>query len=433
MSIGLSFASLNSDTVAPLSALESQLVSQHATIEAWFRAQWRQHEPPLYASVDIRNASFKIAPVDTNLFPAGFNNLNPAFYPLAIQALQIALEDNMPGCRRVLLIPENHTRNKNYFTSVGVLHSLLEKAGFEVRIGTLLTEYTEPTEFVVDDNFSLTLWPVQRVADRVVAGDFDPCVVVLNHDLSDGLPPVLRDCRQPVFPNVNLGWDKRLKSNHFKYYAEVVNEFAEVCALDPWALQADFSKCHEVDFQQGEGLACMRDKVDSLLHAIADTYRQKGIEQQPYVVVKADAGTYGMGILMLKAADELTQLNRKQRNKMSKTKGNQTINKVIIQEGIYSFEVIGDEAAVAEPVIYLIGAHVIGGFYRFHQGRGADENLNSPGMAFDAMPFQQACNNPNLTDLSDPQNRFYVYSVIARLAILAASREAEGLSAGASA
>ena len=34
-------------------------------------------------SVDLRNAGFKLAPVDTNLFPGGFNNLNQDFLPLA--------------------------------------------------------------------------------------------------------------------------------------------------------------------------------------------------------------------------------------------------------------------------------------------------------------------------------------------------------------
>ena len=31
-------------------------------------------------------AGFKLAPVDMNLFPAGFNNLNPAFLPLSVEA-----------------------------------------------------------------------------------------------------------------------------------------------------------------------------------------------------------------------------------------------------------------------------------------------------------------------------------------------------------
>src|SRR5476651_2163693 len=94
----------------PLPALEQQLLDQQTPIEAWFRHQFHKTPPPFYASVDLRNAEFKIAPVDTNLFPAGFNNLNSLFLPLAIQAIQATIEQLMPGCVTILLIPENHTR-----------------------------------------------------------------------------------------------------------------------------------------------------------------------------------------------------------------------------------------------------------------------------------------------------------------------------------
>jgi glutamate--cysteine ligase len=50
------------------------------------------HAALLFGSVDLRNAGFKLAPVDTNLFPGGFNNLNPAFLPLCVQAAMSAIE-----------------------------------------------------------------------------------------------------------------------------------------------------------------------------------------------------------------------------------------------------------------------------------------------------------------------------------------------------
>src|SRR3569832_2422271 len=93
---------------------------------------------PFYCSVDLRNAGFKLAPVDTNLFPAGFNNLNPAFMPLCIQAVQSAIERVCPAAAKLLLIPENHTRNLFYLESVATLADNIRKAGYEVRIGLLL-------------------------------------------------------------------------------------------------------------------------------------------------------------------------------------------------------------------------------------------------------------------------------------------------------
>ena len=60
--------------------LERCIVDAMASIEHWLRSQWQVHETPFYCSVDLRNSGFKLAPVDTNLFPGGFNNLNPEFH-----------------------------------------------------------------------------------------------------------------------------------------------------------------------------------------------------------------------------------------------------------------------------------------------------------------------------------------------------------------
>ena len=57
--------------------LENYIINHSCDIEHWFRMQWLEHTAPFYASVDLRNSGFKLTPVDTNLFPGGFNNLNP--------------------------------------------------------------------------------------------------------------------------------------------------------------------------------------------------------------------------------------------------------------------------------------------------------------------------------------------------------------------
>ena len=80
--------------------------------------------------------------------------------------------------------------------------------------------------------------------------------------------------------------------------------------------------------------------------------------------------------------------------------------------------------AVAEPVVYMIGQYVVGGFYRVHNQRAKDENLNSPGMQFEPLAFATCCNQPNEhLGPHDAENRFYVYSVIARLSLLATCLE----------
>jgi hypothetical protein len=60
--------------------------------------------------VDVRNAGFKLAPVDTNLFPDGWNNLTPSMLPLAVQAAMAAIEKICPEARNLLIVPENQTQ-----------------------------------------------------------------------------------------------------------------------------------------------------------------------------------------------------------------------------------------------------------------------------------------------------------------------------------
>ena len=151
-------------------------------------------------------------------------------------------------------------------------------------------------------------------------------------------------------------------------------------------------------------------------------YKEYGVEQEPFVIVKADAGTYGMGIMTVKSPDDVRDLNRKQRNKMSVGKEGLQVSEVIIQEGVYTFESIND--AVAEPVVYMMDHYVVGGFYRVHTGRAVDENLNAPGMHFVPLAFEASCSLPDCTGAPDAMpNRFYAYGVVARLALLAAAIE----------
>ena len=69
---------LTTALTGPLLDLEKCLLDNETSVERWLRTQWLDHTPPFYASVDLRNAGYKLAPVDTNLFPAGFNQLSQA-------------------------------------------------------------------------------------------------------------------------------------------------------------------------------------------------------------------------------------------------------------------------------------------------------------------------------------------------------------------
>jgi glutamate--cysteine ligase len=413
------------DGASPLLHLEKQILSASAEIEHWFRSQWLSHTPPFYASVDLRNAGFKLSVVDTNLFPGGFNNLSEDALPLAVQAMSAAVERRCPDVRRFLLIPENHTRNTFYLTNVARLAALLQQSGLEIRIGTLIPEITEATPVELPNGKTLVLEPIIRSGNRVGVKDFDPCGILLNNDLSAGIPAILQGLEgQQVIPPLHAGWSVRRKSQHFACYSKVVAAFADRLQIDPWVLDPYFATCTEVDFHARSGEACLADQVSTMLKRIREKYAILGITQTPYVVVKADAGTYGMGVMTVKDASEVTNLNRKQRNKMAVVKEGMQVTDVLIQEGVPTLELVDD--AVAEPVVYMVDRYVVGGFYRVHAERGPDENLNAPGMQFAPLAFDESCMQPDYASHPDAApNRFYVYGVVARLALLAASLELE--------
>ena len=410
---------LTTAQTGPLLPIEAHILQEVETIESWFRGEWSKTPAPLMSSVDLRHAGFKLAPVDTNLFPAGYNNLNPEFIPLCVQAIQASLGNR---CQRLLLIPENHTRNQFYLQSLAVLREILINAGFQVRLGNIDVEQQESIVIQADKQETLVIEPLLREGNRIKLADYDPCTIILNNDLSAGIPQILQNIEQHIEPFPQLGWANRLKSEHFSHYNQVVDEFCAKIQLDPWKINPLFSVVSGMDFMEKKGIEHLSSEVEKLLQQIAVRYQQEDIQERPYVVVKADSGTYGMGIIMVHSADEILNLNRKQRTKMAKIKGNQMVTRVMIQEGVYSFEKMPN-GYVAEPVVYMIGQYVVGGFYRVHHELGANDILNTPGMHFEPLAFAQACNVPK-SSYQDGHNRFYVYGVIARLAALAAAREA---------
>ena len=409
----------------PINELEQRILESLPAIERWFRLEWMEHTPPFYTSVDVRNAGFKLAPVDTNLFPGGFNNLSAAFMPLAVQAATAAIEKICPEAKNLVLVPENHTRNKWYLENVATLAAIVRQTGLEVRIGSVNPEITVPTEFETATGKMLRVEPLRRNGNRLGVEGFDPCAILVNNDLSAGIPAILQGLTdQVLMPPLHAGWATRRKSNHFAAYDEVAAEFSRMLQIDPWLLNPYHARCGEIDFQAREGEECLASNVSMLLEKIRVKYLEYGIKDTPYVAVKADAGTYGMGVMMVRDAAEVRDLNRKQRNKMAVVKEGLAVTDVIIQEGVHTVERIEEKAA--EPVVYMIDRYVIGGFYRVHGARAADENLNAPGMHFVPLAFEESCTMPDPHASCDaPPNRFYAYGVIGRLALAAGALELE--------
>ena len=407
--------------IAILEQLKALTDSRGEEIAAWCDARRMESGAPFYSSVDVRHAGFKVAPVDTNLFPAGFNNLSAAARARATTRVRERFGRCQP-VSRILIIPENHTRNQGYIDNLFALRSILRDAGCEVEIGSLLAT-DAAIEVATSTGEVIREMPLKREGSLLkTAHGFSPQLIVLNNDLTGGLPEALRGVAQPIAPRPSQGWHRRRKSIHFDAYDKLAREFAMAFDIDPWLISAEFHKCGRVDFGEKQGLECVAMGVEKVLHKIRARYAQYGIAHEPYVYVKSDSGTYGMGIMTVRSGDEMIEINKKNRNKMNVIKEGVQSTEVIIQEGVPTVDAIN--SAPAEPMLYLIDGHAVGGAYRVNDQRDAENNLNATGMRFVGMCDE----NELLRDgqFSVPSCNFGGLGLIAELASLAAPREEYG-------
>ncbi len=415
----------------PINELEQRVLDSMPAIERWFRLEWMEHTPPFYSAVDIRNAGFKLAPVDTNLFPGGWNNLTPAMLPLAVQAAMAAIEKICPEARNLLLIPENHASSSFYLSNLAQLRRIFHMAGLNVRIGSIDPDIKKITTIELPNGESVTLEPVIRKKGggrgRLGVKDFDPCTILLNNDLRAGAPGILEDIHeQYLLPPLHAGWATRRKSTHFKSYEEVSKRFGKLIGVDPWLINPMFNSCGEVNLAENPGMECLASNVDALLTCIKKIYKEYGINEKPFVVVKADnGGTDGMGIMTVRDVKDLESISTKGKTKGAANAALLQAHDLIIQEGVLTNERMND--AVAEPVVYMMDRYVVGGFYRIHAERGVDENLSAPGSRYVPLAFAESTHlpQPGMKPGASAPNRFYMYGVIGRLAMVAASYELE--------
>lgn len=398
------------------------LINQ-ASIESWLAESFAAYPAPIYASVDLRFAGYKLAPVDTNLFPAGFNNLCSHDYPTAVTVIQALLSQHS-FAKKWLLIPENHTRNLAYWANVRVIQQLFTAAGCDLRIGTLLPEVTTKTTITLPHGDYVDLYPILTGANGVTLENFYPDVILLNNDLAEGVPAILNTASQPIVPSLQAGWYQRRKSMHACFYDQIIDQFAALLKLDPWRLNAISLRQENIDFDTTETQQLLTSNAANLFSEVNRYYETYHISKPVFAMLKADAGTYGQAVMGITAPDELSQLSRSQKQAMRFTKGKRAVNSVLLQEGVYTIESFSDHQATAEPVIYLINGQAIGGFYRINPKQSDHDNLNKPGMHFAPFSLSALLQNTNGSDYA----RCYAYSVVARLAVLAAAKEIKELS-----
>jgi glutamate--cysteine ligase len=417
----------------PINELEQRVLDSTPAIERWFRLEWMEHTPPFYSAVDIRNAGFKLAPVDTNLFPGGWNNLTKEMLPLAVQAAQAAIEKICPEARNLLVIPENHSKNTFYLANVAQLVRIFHMAGLNVRVGSIDPAIKSPKKIELPNGETVCLEPVVRTKRRLGLKNFDPCTILLNNELSAGTPGILEDLHeQYLLPPLHAGWSVRRKSNHLHSYEELSKRFGKLLGIDPWLINPIYARAEGIDFAEGRGIDVLTSHVDAVLTKVRRKYKEYGINEKPFVVVKGHVGGDGPGVVTVRDAREVEALVGAAKPRAAATtragaaaRALRGPGEVIVQEGVLTNERVHN--GVAEPVVYMMDRYVVGGFYRVHAERNPDENLKLPGANFVPLAFSDSAHlpQPGAKPGASAPNRFYMYGVVGRLAMVAASYELE--------
>ncbi len=382
--------------------LENLIQQKRTDVQEWLKKKQNNTQLPIFTSVDIRNAGFKVAHVDANLFPAGFNNLSDNGEKRAVQLVKEYINTHFPGAKKVLLIPENFTRNLKYLESFARLKGIIKEAGFEVLVGSPYNDgivkidhpkYFEVLPLLRKDNIVMT------------SNNWVPDIIVLNNDLTTGLPEIFQDCKQPIIPHPALGWFQRRKHQHFAAYGDIAQEFAEHFEFDPWLISAYFENCGTIDFRHKQGLECLAKSVDSIIDKVRLKYNAYSIKADPYVFIKADMGTYGLGVMTARSSEDILNINKKHRHSMQVIKHGVHNTEIMIQEGIPTAE--DHEGFPAESLIYMVSGKVIGNIMRWNKEHDARSNLNAHGMVLSAADI----------------DHYSIKSVIAELAALAVTKE----------
>ncbi len=335
-----------------LTKLVNIISEKESQIEQWYNSKLKNR--CFYSSVDIRCSGNKIAPIDTNLFPAGFNNLNSDDI---IHASKL-IKNLFP--KAILLIGENHTRNLHYQQSLKSIQNIFHEAGYICEISNL-------ENLQIDEQQNIK-----------TASGYIPDLVILNNDLSAGLDPKLTHIKQKIIPDPSNGWFNRRKFKHFAIYNSLAQELEELFAIPKFFISTEIDLCKSVNFKSKEGLEALAEKVERMLALLKNQYQEHNIKDQPYVVVKSNYGTYGMGVMIVKSKEDILQINKKLRNQMHVTKGNVINEEVIIQEGIKTIDRIDNQTA--EPLLYLMNHQQVAFLFRKHKDKNEFSNLNSVGM-----------------------------------------------------
>ncbi len=403
-----------------MSVLHPQLMNKGPMLCEWYCQKLSGIGFPIYSSFDIRDSGFKIAPVDGNIYPAGFNNICPTDKESSVDILKTYLDKHYGSqIERILLVTEEHTQNPYYWDNISTLTRLLEDGGRRVLVA-FPRKLDQKIDLMSASGYQISV--VSGDLESSPVKDFKPQLILSNndftHDYSEWAVQV-QMYQLPINPPRELGWYQRKKSRFFDHYNALATEFAGLVGIDESILRVETKLFPQFDINSQESRVKLSQEVEKFIHDLRLKYKTLGWTAEPFVFVKNNSGTYGLGVMKVSNPEEILKWSYKDRKKMKAAKGGRDIEELIIQEGIPS--VVESGGAAAEPVIYMIGKELAGGFLRTHHEKDSTESLNSPGAV-----YKRLCVSDLLVD-AKPCMLENVYGWVAKLGLLAMALEGKAM------
>ena len=347
--------------------VHQSIIDGFAEISDWFESKKKDSVFPFYSSFDIRDSGFKIVPVDANVFPAGFNHICDEDQIHSTHLIKNYLSKHYPFVKHILLLAEEHTHNLYYWDNIYIIKNLIEKAGFTVRVCVLGKRMSAQSQWTTARGYRLPLYILDKEK-----GD----LIISNNDFSSDYNLVTK---KPLTPCLEMGWNQRKKHHFFHHYNQIAKEFANLIKMNPWHFTIQTQVFSPFDIASDRNKQNLKKEVQNFLEDLNKEYSLLS-QEKPYLYLKNNSGTYGLGIITVNDHNEVDSWNYKIRKTLKASKGGQGVKELILQEGILTSILEGGH--VAEPSLYMIGSELAGGFLRTHSKKGVRENLNSPGAVF---------------------------------------------------
>src|SRR5690606_37983095 len=150
-----------------------------------------------------RESKEKYAPVDHNMYPAGFNNVCALDQDACSIAFKKGIEKLSSGAKKIAILPESNTKNSFYLDHLAILGKIIRDAGYEVSFISFDESifYGEAHLNLIEHyKFDVDIQKAQVINGKVHDRDGEIDFVILNNDQSRPIEIDWESIITPIMP-----------------------------------------------------------------------------------------------------------------------------------------------------------------------------------------------------------------------------------------